>query len=158
LKSGGGDPRWRRFFALSSGIFAYEEGRPLTPGCPISVSDLTQEMKDLAVELRVVEKLRGWSRVMRDVLERSTPRDIRAVYCYLVELDVDKSTTHVRGYGPDDLKIAHENYLASELANKNHPSRSTVLVKAYSIREVREAFPGYYGDTKAFLCSLHLIN
>jgi hypothetical protein len=76
----------------------------------------------------------------------------------LVELDVDKSTTHIRPYRPEDLKVAQENYLSSELKNENGPNRSAVLVKAYSLDEVREAFPGYYGDTKAFLRALRLVN
>ncbi len=158
LKNGGGETRWRRFFALSSSIFAHQEDRPLIPGLPTSLSDLTKEMKDLAGELQVVKSLQSWSRVMRDVLKGPRRRDLKGVYCYLVELDVDKSSTQVRRYGPESLKIAHENYLASELENESHPHRSTVLVKAYSVREVREAFPGYYGDTKDFLRSLQLIS
>jgi ppGpp synthetase/RelA/SpoT-type nucleotidyltranferase len=156
LKNGGGNVRWRRFFALSSNIFAHQENRPLIPGMPVSYGDLSTEMQDLAGELRVVERLQGWSKVMRDVLEGSKPRDLRGVFCYLVELDVDESTTHIRPYRPEELKVAHENYLASELENGNVPNRSAVLVKAYSLDEVREAFPGYYGDTKAFLRALHL--
>jgi hypothetical protein len=47
-------------------------------------------------------------------------------------------------------------YVAAELNNDNSSTRSAVLVKAYSLAEVRQSFPGYYGDTKAFLQALQL--
>jgi hypothetical protein len=154
LKSGGGDLRWRRFFSISSSIFAHQENRPLIPNMPVSFSDLTSEMGALAAELHVVERLQGWSRVMNGVLDGIKTRD---TYLYLVELDVDANTTHVKPYAPVELKQAYENYLSSEMNNENMPNRSAVLVNAYSLDEVREAFPGYYGDTKSFLQALGLI-
>lgn len=156
LKIGGGDPRWRRFFALSSGIFASKESRSAVPGLPIAYKDLFAEMNQLANELHVAKRLQGWSDVMRDVLEGSTSGSLEGIYSYLVELHVDESKTHVKKYDANQLKAAHENYLQSEMQNANLPMRSSVLATAYSLSEVRKAFPGYYGDTRAFLRALHL--
>jgi ppGpp synthetase/RelA/SpoT-type nucleotidyltranferase len=153
LKNGGGDSQWRRFFAVSSSIFAHQERRPLVPGMPVSLSDLQKEMNYLAKELRVVSKLQAWTNVIKGAFEGPKAR---FVYSYLVELDVDKATTQIRKYGPDSLKTAELDYLNAELKNNKLPSRNAVLVKAYSVAEVRKSFPGYYGDTKAFLQALQL--
>jgi hypothetical protein len=79
------------------------------------------------------------------------------VYSYLVELDVDKGTTQISKYGPDSLMTAERDYLNAELKNNKLSNRNNaVLVKAYSVAEVCKSFPGYYGDTKAFLQALQL--
>ncbi len=155
LKSGGGDIRWRRFFALSSSIFSLMENRPSVPGTSSDIDDLKKEMHELAHQLRVVDRLQHWSTVMEKVLTASR-RDLEDRYSYLIELDVDASTTRVTPYPPEFLKFAHERYLASEKENTNYPNRSAVLVKAHSFKEVRQAYPGFYGDTRAFLRAIRL--
>ena len=156
LKTGGGDPKWRRFFALAAGVFAVAEGRPSVPGLPLAYKDLLAEMKALATDLHVATRLKGWSDVMQDALEKSTLGALEGVYSYLVELHVDENRTSVQKYDANNLAAAHENYLQSELRNANSPTRSSVLAKAFSFGEVRAAFPGYYGDTRAFLKALRL--
>jgi len=154
LKNGGGDSQWRRFFAVSSSIFAHQEKRPLIPSMPVSLRELQEEMNHLATELRVVNKLQAWTNVIKAAFEGPKAQ---FVYSYLVELDVDKGTTQISKYGPDGLQTAERAYLKAELKNKDLPNRNAVLVKAYSVAEVRKSFPGYYGDTKAFLQALQLV-
>ena len=155
LKTGGGDPRWRRFFALAAGAFASMESRPPVPGLPLTHKHLLAELNLLATELHVAKRLKGWSDVMQSVLDM-TPGSLEGVYSYLVELHVDENTTSVKKYDANHLQAAHDMYLQSELRNANSSTRSSVLAKAYSIGEVRAAFPGYYGDTRAFLDALSL--
>jgi hypothetical protein len=38
----------------------------------------------------------------------------RGLYCYLVELDVDAMATRVKSYSPDELVLAHAEYLIAE--------------------------------------------
>ena len=75
-----GPAPWRRFFALTSGIFALKENRSVVSTLSGDLS-LTLEMQTLARELRVVDRLRGWSNAMRSVLEQR-PRDALGDYCY----------------------------------------------------------------------------
>ena len=152
LKSGGGDPRWRRFFALASSIFAFDEQCSPVPGMPISPRDGRAEMRQLANDLYVVKRLQTWSSIMKDVLENQ----LSDSHTYLIELDAFAHTTRIRTYAPESTKEAHKNYVESELSNSNQNHRSSVLVKAYSFAEVRQSFPGYYGDTKLFLKALNL--
>jgi hypothetical protein len=156
LKTGGGDIRWRRFFALASSLFAIAENRPSVPETPTGTVELREEMNSLTKELRVIDRLEHWSTVMQNVLT-TRPRDLEDRYSYLIELDVDAGTTRVTPYPPELLKYAHEKYMASEKENTNFPHRSTVLVKAHSFREVEQAYPGFYGDTKAFLRGVRMV-
>jgi hypothetical protein len=156
LKTGGGDMRWRRFFALASSLFAMKEKRPLVPGTPAELTELKEEMCSLAKELHVVNRLQGWSGVMHELLG-TRPRDLEDRYSYLIELDVDASKTQVTPYPPELLDYAHKRYLASEKANANFPHRSAVLVKAHSLKEVEQAYPGFYGDTEEFLRAAGLV-
>ena len=156
LKTGGGDPRWRRFFALAAGAFASNEGRPSVPGLPPGYKELLSELKSLATELHAATRLKGWSDVMQEVLDKSTPGSVEGVYSYLVELHVDENKTSVEKYDANHLDVAHQDYLQSELRNANSLTRSSVLAKAYSFGEVRAAFPGYYADTQNFLKNLRL--
>jgi hypothetical protein len=156
LKTGGGDIRWRRFFALASSIFAIKENRAIVPDTPAELADLRYEVDNLASELRVVERLQGWSGIMHDVLGMR-PRDLEDRYSYLIELDVEAGKTQVTPYPPELLAFAHSKYLASEKENANYPNRSTVLVKAHSLKEVEQAYPGFYGDTQEFLRAMQLV-
>jgi ppGpp synthetase/RelA/SpoT-type nucleotidyltranferase len=156
LKTGGGDIRWRRFFALSSGFFAMMENRPTVPGTPADSADLRKEMMELAKELRVVDRLQHWSKIMEKVLT-TKKRDLEDRYTYLIELDVDAGKTNVTAFPPELLSFAHKRYLESEKENTNYPNRSTVLVKAHSFKEVQQAYPGFYGDTEAFLYATELV-
>ncbi len=93
---------------------------------------------------------------MHDVLS-TRPRDLEDRYSYLIELDVDSRTTRISPYPPELLVLAHKKYLASEKENANYPNRSAVLVKAHSVKEVEQAYPGFYGDTHAFLHAAGLV-
>jgi ppGpp synthetase/RelA/SpoT-type nucleotidyltranferase len=158
LKTGGGDQQWRRFFVLAGSLFALKENCQVVPGTPNTVGDLMEETKALAVQLRVVERIRSWSEVMHTVLEGSIPRRHKLDrYSYLVELDVDTKTTRVTGFDAGLIILAHSRYRAVEQANAKFPNRSAVLVSAYSLADVKQAYPGYYGDTKAFLTELGLL-
>jgi hypothetical protein len=155
LKIGGGDSKWREFFALTASFFALKERCLPVPGLPTESEQLSSQMRLLANELRVVERLQSWSTIVRDVLE--APRQHRRVhegldrYCYLVEIDVDEKTTRVKPFAPELIKYAHKMYLETEERNLQFPNRSAVLATAYSLADLRKAYPGYYGDTHAFL-------
>jgi hypothetical protein len=155
LKIGGGDSRWREFFALTASFFALQERCLPVPGLPAESEQLSNQMRVLADELRVVERLQHWSTIMRNVLE--APRQHRRVpegldrYCYLVEIDVEEGLTKVMPFPPELIKYAHKKYLETEERNLQFPNRSAVLATAYSLADLRVAYPGYYGDTHAFL-------
>jgi len=162
LKIGGGDSRWRDFFALTASLFAQHEQCVPVPGLAVEPKQLESRMRVLASELRVVECLQHWSAIMRDVLE--APRQHRRVhegldrYCYLVEIDIDQRMTKIMPFPPELIKFAHKMYLETEERNLRFPNRSAVLATAYSLADLRAAYPGYYGDTAAFLENTGLVS
>jgi hypothetical protein len=153
LKLGGGSPQWKRFFILVGSIFAIREKCPVVPGTDTEALELLSETLKLLTSLKVVARLDGWSDVMKDIVEESEselgPNDI-----YLVELDVEENTTSVQGWTHDKIDEAHAAYADAERENASFPHRSAVLVSVRSVQELREAFPSYYGDTRAFLADL----
>jgi ppGpp synthetase/RelA/SpoT-type nucleotidyltranferase len=153
LKTGGGDPRWKRFFALTGSLFALKENRETVPDTP-SEPQLMDDINVLAAELRVVERLQRWSTVMRSIFTER--RDSQDAY-YLVQLDVEAKMTYIVPFGAHMHASAHSSYLAAEQANANFPTRSAVLVSAHSLADVKQGYPGYYGDTKAFLVELEFL-
>jgi len=161
LKIGGGDSGWREFFALTASLFALKEKCSPVPGLPTESDQLSSQMRILANELRIVERLQSWSTIMRDVLE--APRKHRRVpegldrYCYLIEIDVENKLTKVMPFPPEFIKSAHKMYLETEERNLQFPNRSAVLATAYSLADLRAAYPSYYGDTRAFLQDTGLI-
>jgi ppGpp synthetase/RelA/SpoT-type nucleotidyltranferase len=150
LKTGGGDARWKRFFMLTGSLFALKENRETVSGTP-GVAELKSEASALAKELQVLDKLQGWSNVMRSMLE---VHGLSLVHYFLVELDIDSKTTRIWSFSGSHTEEAHLNYRFLEQANANLPNRSTVLVSANSLAEVKQGYPGYYGDTQAFLTEL----
>jgi len=151
IKIGGGDQKWRRFFALTASLFATKENCPLVPNTPTSLDGLKREIGWLATELHVRHKLRTWSELMHSALNPKRELADSHVSRYLVELDTATKQTRVTVFPPSILKLAVERYRAVEQENEKFPNRSAVLVSAASITEVRQAYPGFYGDTKAFL-------
>jgi hypothetical protein len=149
LKTGGGKPQWKRFFALVAGLFAHKEGCPPVPIIPVNPAEVLAETRLLWAELQVSGHLNGWSDVMHLVL--NVPSALGPLGMYLVELDVQKKTTTVKGYFPENIQQAQADYAESEKQNENLPHRSSVLVSVESLNAVKESFPSYYGDTKSFL-------
>jgi ppGpp synthetase/RelA/SpoT-type nucleotidyltranferase len=149
LKTGGGDPRWKRFFALASSRFALEEGCPTAPNTPTEQNEVNDEIRSLAQQLQVVDRIWSWAGAMEAILDDTT--DYGTDARYLVELDVDAKKTVITVFPQQRLADADSAYRRAERENRDLPNKSAVLVSADSLEEVREAYPGYYGDAKAFL-------
>jgi hypothetical protein len=90
LKSGKGDRKWRRFFSLMGSAIAIREKTPLVPGIPPRIDDLVGELRDTARELKVKQRLRGWTDAIRS-LPRSDVK--RGQPWLLLELDVSRQMT-----------------------------------------------------------------
>jgi hypothetical protein len=61
LKSGPGEEKWHRFFALISSAIALREKQPLVPNTPASKNELRDELRQAAAHLNVQEMMSGWS-------------------------------------------------------------------------------------------------
>jgi hypothetical protein len=146
LKFGGGSPKWQRFFSLMGSAIAIREGTPLVPNTPPRADDLVGELRELARELKVRQRLRGWT----DAVRTLPKRDIENASWLLLVLDVSGKTIKVTGFS--SRKKASD--AIAEIERTGNREIDAVLVWVNSINELRSAYPNYYADTAAFLEAL----
>jgi hypothetical protein len=145
LKLGGGDLKWRRFFALAATVFATEESCPPVPGTPPSVAGLHAELKLLWHELLVLERLSAWATALK------FSETVVADDMYLLETDIQQKKIKITGWPLDDIEEAHDAYSMAEHRIASNPNQSAVLASAASLSDLRKAFPNYFGDTTVFI-------
>jgi hypothetical protein len=146
LKSGGGEIKWRRFFALTSSAISVREGCQIVPETPERVDDLVGELRELTRELKVRQLLRGWTDAVK-TLPKST---IDKASWLLLVLDVEGKTVKVTGFA-DRKKAARE---LSKIERDTDSPVDAVLVWVNSITKLKSAYPNYYADTAAFIDAL----
>lgn len=149
LKTGGGDPNWKRFFALVASVFAVNEKCPTVPDTPNTLPELIDAVRPIWRQLRVFRLLKGWSQIIRDI--SPSPSELGLNAMYLVDLDVGARTMHITVWNQDKLADAQTAYAEAEARNRANHDRSAVLVSVDSLNSMREAYPSYYGDTTHFL-------
>jgi ppGpp synthetase/RelA/SpoT-type nucleotidyltranferase len=151
LKSNIGDADWKRFFALMGSAIAAREKRPLVPGTPENNSELTDELRTLALQLRIEAVLSGWSTAIQ--VAGDWPKEAQV---FLLILDSGRKTVQVKGFGKDEGLKADEEYLKVEKENTDNPDVQAVLVSVDSISALQSAYPNYYLDTSEFLAAVRL--
>lgn len=146
LKSGLGDERWKRFFALMASLLALREGCPVVPNTPSEKKELTEEVKKLYRELQVEIVLMGISAVVPMAQERITDAE-----AYLLVLDTTRLTLEVKSFSEKERANAAAEYLRVEEQYVNDPTVQAVLVSVDSLASLQNAYPNYYLDTHDFL-------
>ncbi|MDQ1629837.1 MAG: hypothetical protein QOI54_3581 [Actinomycetota bacterium] len=147
LKARGGEADWLRFFALMSSELAHREGTPLVPGTPGNRRDLASELRALANELHVVDRLTAYGAAL-DLAEQQTLPNMKY---FLLELNsgAENPALRVRGYRV--LAEATDAYTAVERSWEDDPNTDVVLVSVESIASLRRAYPNYFLDTHVFV-------
>jgi Region found in RelA / SpoT proteins len=145
LKTGGGQYSWKRFFVLTSSLFAMKEDCPVVPDSVASNDALLQEIRGLWRGIRIREQFDGWITAAQTLI----PQEHGTNSTYLVQVDVDQKATTVKGFS--GIGEAYRAYADAERQNRQIKNRTAVLVSTQSVNQLRGAFPSYYGDTKAFL-------
>jgi hypothetical protein len=146
LKFGGGSDQWRRFFSLVGSALALRERTSLVAGTPQNESELLNELRELAKELKVEKRLRGWRETLKLVRE---PQIQKAKWLLLV-LDTAASKMTMTPFA--DREAA--NQVVAGLEKSKSEDIDAVLVWVDSFRQLRKAYPNYYADTEGFLSAL----
>jgi hypothetical protein len=147
LKFGSGPDKWRRFFSLAGGAFAFSEHTVHIPGTPENIDELTSELRELTRELRVRQRLRGWTRALT-ALPR---RNMTGAKWLLLVLDVERNTFKVTGFA-DRAKATQ---VIAELEKSSKAAvLDAVLVWVRFAKDLRATYPNYYADTRGFLSAL----
>ncbi len=97
-------------------------------------------------ELKVLEKLRGFSQAVNTISE-----NIKTGAYNLVILDTLKKQVTISGYSLDRLELAVRDYAIAKKRAKNGDPIEVVLVSAGPVDSLRRAYPNYFLDTHDFI-------
>jgi putative GTP pyrophosphokinase len=147
LKSGVGNPQWRRFFALASTVFAVMEECEIVPNTVgVSRDEFVAELKHLWEELKVETFLRG-SVVVVD----RTQKGFKDYKRFLVTFDAKDRKVSFRGFASNQLVEATTQLAEQEKQFTDKPEIQVVLVEVDSLGKLRESYPNFYADTSVFI-------
>lgn len=125
---------------------ATREGTPLVEGMPTDQRLLAKELRELTKELRVRQRLRGWT----DALRTLPTRNIKGFKWLLLVLDLEANTIKVTGFA--------DRQMASQAVAKLEQLKSVdaVLVWVKSVKYLKVAYPNYYADTRGFIDAVNV--
>lgn len=152
LKSGKGNKKWIRFFALAGSAFAAIEKSELVPNTPTDWNELCGEIKALWFELQISNFLEGC--VITTDLSK---KNLKTYERFLLRLDSKEQRISVKGYAQNDILKATQEYLLAEKETADKFEIQVVLVSVDSLSKLRIAYPNYYADTTGFLNAIKAI-
>lgn len=143
LKSSQGEGDWLRFFALMGSAIAYLEGKPLVPGTPENIYQTHGELRRLARQLDVQQRLDAYTFAV-NAAENPLPPN---VHFFLLDSNPSKGSVQIYGYARNQLEQAQQHYTELE----RDEEIDAVLVSVDSVSQLKRAYPNYYADTSAFV-------
>ncbi len=150
LKSGFGDQRWLRFFALMSTIIANQEDKPIVPGTPDSRDGLVREIMECDRRLGGIEARLGAFRAIAQQLPGvQQVRRVKNPWVVL-GIDLEAKRSSVRTFRREQWDSAAKFYMDEEVKHRDNRRMETVMVSVAEVRELRKAFPNYYADLNQF--------
>jgi ppGpp synthetase/RelA/SpoT-type nucleotidyltranferase len=145
LKSSRGNQDWLDFFKYTGAEFAKLEKRPI--GENAAMIDTLAEVKRLVTKLNVIPRLNAFAVSAQHI---TLKQDNKTDY-FLLELKNNASEISVKKYPTNAFQQATEAYLRKEKEAKEDDSYDVVLVAASSMHALRNAYPNYFADSKAFI-------
>lgn len=153
LKSSEGPDQWLDFFSLAGSAFAHMESTPAVPKYLDLPQDETyQLMIARSRELGVKDKLLAFS-----IATQQVETDSKKGSYHLVILNLERRTVSIKSYSKEQLDEANQDYINIEKRISEGEDLQTVLVSTGSIKNLRQAYPNYFLDTRAFIKILNRI-
>ena len=143
LKTGGGDAEWRRFFALMGAELALAEGLPLQDGVQTHKRERRREIKQLARQLDVLNRLSSYAFTAQQV---SGGR--RGHVTLHLHFQKGSTVLDIQHYGT--IRDATKAYDALEARSSGDSSQDIALVRVADVRSLQLAYPNYFADTLRF--------
>ncbi len=153
LKSGMGDEKWQRFFALVSSYFAYKENCTPVFG-NLSIDKTKSEIKKLEKEIGAIDLMSGFTVAAEEI----TRRGGKGSSYYLIELDSKNQNLKLTSYDRKSFSKALIDLQNVELeTNNNREEIEVVLVSSGTVDNLKKAYPNYFLDTTEFVKQLVVI-
>lgn len=147
LKTGKGQPDWKRFFVLMSSEIALIEGCPPVPGAPLSRDEIRAELRQQAKDLQVIDRLQSYAQTLQVV---NDVRDSRSRW-FLLRLDLTDKRLYLRPFdSPVQAEEAYGQLEATEDVSGSE-DQDVVLVAVSSVDALQRAYPNYFLDTGVFV-------
>lgn len=147
LKSGQGEERWRKFFAIASAGFAAKEETPIAPQfAGMTKREIYQEVADAEQKLGVLHMLTGMAFAASEIAQKGGRR---GAY-HLIVLNSEQRTVEIRAFASGSLEEAAKAYASAEDSIRGNPRIDAVLVRAGNIIALKKAYPNYFLDTHLF--------
>lgn len=147
LKSGQGDHQWLRLFSLMGSEYAEIEGTNYVPGTPTDRGERHEELKHLNNELHALKFLGNLGKTIRVI-----PPSVGNANFAFVSYDTRANSVSVNTINAP--KAAAEQYFDLE----NGPDYViNVLVEIEKVRDLRHAFPNYFGNVEMFTRHLNFV-
>lgn len=145
LKAGQGDEHIKRFFVLTSSLFALREGYPVAPDTLADEKELISEIEQINDQHHVLETLNAIRIAVQH--EDDEVRDKKGYY--LLILNYNTHRLRIRSYSPSQFDEAETAYSQIE-KNRQASGIDAVLVRAKSFKELKSAYPNYFSDIGEF--------
>jgi ppGpp synthetase/RelA/SpoT-type nucleotidyltranferase len=154
LKIGEGQPKWKKYFALTSSAFSYLENTPQVP----NYTNLSREdtFKQAVYEYnynQIEPNLSAFAVAAKYINEKRSANDVY----HLLKLDIEKRMVKISSYPLDGFAQANQEYTKLERENAGNKNFQVVLVSTESINELQSAFPNYFLDTEEFIKNMEII-
>ena len=149
LKINQATPEWTRFFALAGSCMARRERTPPVPGTPTNEEELKAELRELAHNLNVEERLLAIGATAHYIGSQAD----RAFY-YLIDLDIANRWLSITRFTKAQANEAAIRLAELELEYRGRRDRDVLLASVSSVKELRQMYPNYRADTRVFLQEL----
>ena len=157
IKSNEGQAEWMEFFRLVSSAFAMIEDCPLVFNTPHDEKELYIQIKKKEVELRVINKMKGWTSAMKFFEQEIKTKSKQKLQFFLLELDIVGGKLNISSYTKKQEQKAINDYSELEKRHAGEKDYDVVLVGADTSTDLKKAYPNYFVDTGEFLTYLQKI-
>ncbi len=149
LKINLGSKDWQRFFALTGSCMAKREHTPIIPNTPEKEHELCYELRQLANDLNVRERLLAIGATAHYM--RGQRLD---AHYFLIDLNITTRKLSISAYPKRKTEEATARLAELELEYRGRSNRDVLLVSVSSVDELRKMYPNYRADTSIFLREL----
>ena len=147
IKSGEGDIDDKRFFALTSSLFAIKENMPTVPNTPEDIDEIVHEVESLNAKNNYLDFLSNIKAITK--MEEDEENKGKNEYCVL-SLNYQNQHLTIKRFKSSEIEQANEYYTSLESLNSNNKEDS-VLVRVSSFAVLKKAYPNYFADISEFV-------
>ena len=154
LKFGQGQPKWLKYFALTSSAFSFLENTPQVPA--YAHLDKKETYRQALYEFRynlIEENLSAFTTAAQHITKKIEKSD----FYHLLTLNIEKRVVNIKSFPKKEFDKANESYTLLERKYSKNNKFQIVLVSTESIKELQSAFPNYFLDTREFLTNMESI-